>query len=74
MFQVLYNIYKLPISSCCVAKSYNKFTLKKYVYIIDNLYIIFCYKCYAHFRPKICLYKGKKNSQDFYPGHIDYDY
>ena len=65
MFQVLYNIYKTPVFSYFITKSYNKFTLKKYVYIIDNLYIIFCYKCYAHFRPKICLYKGKKKAKIF---------
>ena len=64
MFQVLYNIYKTPVFSYFVTKSYNKFTLKKYVYIIDNLYIIFCYKCCAHFRTNIQYIRGMKKAKN----------
>ena len=64
MFQVLYNIYKTPVFSYFVTKSYNKFTRKKYVYVIDNLCFIFCCKCYAHFRPNIQYIRGMKKAKN----------
>ena len=41
MFQVLYNIYKTPVFSYFVAKSYNKFTRNKYVSFVANVTHIF---------------------------------